>query len=416
MKKPIFNDGLTGKRRAKDIFRVCSTLLFSCLTILLLVFIVVYIFQNGSKTLSWDFLTSDYNEVKTTYHMPDDFDIRDENIPDYKFENNSDDVYKSENRGISFKNGENHEGKKVVYIAEILPDSYFNKLYDQDNNYLVDAAGEYLMSINAYGNDGTYYSFGARDDAKVIAEALDNSYKIDFAIISTVGGGIRGSLLTTIYLILMTLLIALPIGVGGAIYLSLFAHKNKVTNFIRTLIDMTSAIPSIIFGLLGALIFIPFCNAVNGSDGGSIMSGALTLAVMLIPTIVKTTEEAIIALPAGYLNSSLALGASRTETVFKVILPNAVPGIITSITLSIGRIIGESAALVFAVGNSISDNISLNQPSSSLAVHIYALLNIENPNYDAACAISIIILGIVFVLSIITKIISYRFDKKYKRG
>ena len=205
------------------------------------------------------------------------------------------------------------------------------------------------------------------------------------------------------------LLIAVIVGI------SLLLREGKKHNYPQDFL-FNLCFWTIIFGFIGVIIFIPFVNSITGSSGGSILSGAFTLAIMLIPTIVKTTEESILALPKGYMDSSLALGASRTETVFKVILPNAVPGIITSAILSIGRIIGESAALVFAIGASIQDNVSLTNSSTSLAVHIWVLLSHENPNYDAACAISIIILIIVLILSLLTKLISYLHERKLKRS
>ncbi|MDD4123725.1 MAG: ABC transporter permease subunit, partial [Bacilli bacterium] len=197
----------------------------------------------------------------------------------------------------------------------------------------------------------------------------------------------------------------------AAIYLTQYAPKNKITSIMQSMIDMTSGIPSIIFGLVGAIVFIPFMNNLIGSDGGSIASGALTLAIMLLPIIIRTTEEAINVIPTTYRNASLALGASSTQTTFKVILPNALGGILTSVLLSIGRIIGESAALIYAVGTAIKDTAIINQKSTSLAVHIWSLMSGESPNFELSCAISIVILVIVLVLSIITKLVAKKLNK-----
>ena len=130
----------------------------------------------------------------------------------------------------------------------------------------------------------------------------------------------------------MTLVVALPLGIGAAIYLELYAKEGRVKNIISQMIDMISGIPSIIFGFVGAVIFIPFVSCF-GASGYSIIAGALTMAIVLLPTIIKTTEEAIRVVPKHYLMSSLALGASKTQTVFKVILPNALPGILTAVLL-----------------------------------------------------------------------------------
>jgi len=166
----------------------------------------------------------------------------------------------------------------------------------------------------------------------------------------TIGGGCRGSIISTLYMIGLTLLFALPLGIGCAIYLQEYAKENKISRAIKNLIVATSGIPSIIFGLAGAIIFIPIVNSTAGSNGGSIISGALTLSAMLLPVIVSNTEAAIKAMPTTYKPASLALGASQSQTTFKVILPGSLPGILTGTLLSVRRIIGESAALIYASG------------------------------------------------------------------
>ena len=419
MKKVVNNSEINSsqimskKRTVKDILRNVSTLVFSILTLGILIWIIIYIFVTGAPNLSWSFITSDYNETSVSLRSESDFTF---DGRDFTFEDPN--GFKSERWGVSFIDGKNNLGEDVIFFNEICENSYFYELIDYSTNEVfLDYNDQYVYSMNLMLDNGTYQIVnGNRYSAEELVSYLDQAYLIDNLNIMTVGGGIRGSILTTLTLIGVTLIIALPIGIIGAIYLALFAKKNKITMVLRSLIDMTSAIPSIIFGFIGAIIFIPFVNSITGSSGGSILSGAFTLAIMLIPTIVKTTEESILALPKGYMDSSLALGASRTETVFKVILPNAVPGIITSAILSIGRIIGESAALVFAIGASIQDNVSLTNSSTSLAVHIWVLLSHENPNYDAACAISIIILIIVLILSLLTKLISYLHERKLKRS
>ena len=177
------------------------------------------------------------------------------------------------------------------------------------------------------------------------------------------------------------------------------------------MIDMISGIPSIIFGFCGAVIFIPFVS-LFGASGYSILAGAFTMAIVLLPTIIKTTQEALLVVPKHYMMGSLSLGASKTQTVFKVILPNALPGILTAILLSVGRIIGESAALIFVMGTAIKDNISLLDGATTLSVHIWSITRGEAPNYDTACAISIIILIVVFLISTAVKVISSRLKKK----
>ena len=135
------------------------------------------------------------------------------------------------------------------------------------------------------------------------------------------------------------------------------------------------------------------------------------MSVMLLPTIIRTTEEAINVIPKSYMQASLALGASKTESVFKVIIPNAMSGILTATILSIGKIIGESAALIFAIGTAIQDKVSINAGSTTLAVHIWTLLSGDEPNYSAACAISIVILIVVLILNLLVKLVSKKLNK-----
>ena len=141
------------------------------------------------------------------------------------------------------------------------------------------------------------------------------------------------------------------------------------------------------------------------------MAGSLTLSIMLLPVIIKTTKEAIDVIPRNLTQASLALGASKAQTIFKIILPNALSGILTATLLCVGRIIGESAALIFVIGSQVKDNISINSGATTLATHIWNLLGGENPNYELACAISIVILIIVLILNILVKIIGKKLNK-----
>lgn len=413
MENELKREPLSAKRKAKDILRNVFTYISSIFSIGLLVYIVVYITMNGCKNLSWNFITSDYKEESYSLHLRSDFKF-DEKLRTFEFKDNSENVKKSYKYGVSFIESKTNEGENVIKINEICSNSYFNELLDSKNNVFTkfNEKSTYVYYLYVENEDGEEVSCNKKDINEFV-ETLDNSIKIESLSIRTFGGGIRGSLISTFYLIGLTLIIALPLGIGGAIYLALFSKKNRINKLIRSLIDMTSAIPSIIFGFLGILIFIPFINSTFKSNGPSILASALTLAVMLIPLITKTVEEAINEVPSGYLENSLALGASKTETIFKLILPNSIGGILTSVTLSIGRIIGESAALIFVLGTSASDRVLLNQSSTSLSTHIWMLLNTsETPNYEASSTIALIILIIVLILSLITKLIEYKFVKK----
>ena len=212
-------------------------------------------------------------------------------------------------------------------------------------------------------------------------------------------------------MIVITLALAIPLGVSTAIYFTEIAQKSFISKTIKQLVDMLTGVPSIIYGMLGAAVFVPLLNTTIGTQGGSVLSGALTLAVILLPTIIKSTEEALKVIPKELRDGSLALGANQTQTIYKVVLPNATPGILTGVLLGIGRIMGESAALIFAVGAAISDRIILTERASTLAVHIWVIMGGDAPNFELAAAISIIILSIVFVLNFTIKIISKQFQR-----
>lgn len=392
-------------RKIKDIFSNTRTILFSIFTFSILIWMIVYVFQNGGKLLTWDFITRD-NEHAYTIKTKDGY----ENNGDLTFENKDNVEAFSTKWGVGFKDGKNGEDD-VVFVVTLDPNSPFNDLVDYNNNGVKINLDYYFSSLTLIKNDGDIEVLKATDGAKKFATSLDDAVSIYDGTLTSQGKGIRGSLLTTLYLIAFSLLFSLPLGIATAIYLAVYAGKNKTTKFIRSLIDVTSGIPSIIFGLAGAIIFIPIVNKISDTNGGSIFSGSLTLAIMLLPTIVKTVEESIYVIPKSLSQASLALGANQTQTVFKIILPNALPGILTSTLLSIGRIIGESAALIFSMGAIIGDNVDLLKGNASLAVYIWTALQGETPQYGNACAISIIILGVVLILSIIVKLISMRLYK-----
>ena len=231
--------------------------------------------------------------------------------------------------------------------------------------------------------------------------------------IKTPGGGIRGSLVSTAYLILVSLLIALPIGIASAVYLSEMAKKNKVNTAIRTGIETLTGVPSIVYGLMGVSVLFPI-TAAMGAKTTNILLGALTMAIILLPTIIRSTEEALRVVPQGLRDASLSLGASQTQTIFKITLPCAMPGILSGILLSIGRVVGESAALIYTMGTFINDQPGLLKQGTSLAVHIWSVMSGEQPNFELACAISIIILIFVLILNLTVKLLSRRLQKSFR--
>ena len=384
------------------------TYLFSSLGIVILALIFVFIFSTGGSTLSFDLLTEDYYSTNYVVRYSSPYEGG-----NYVY-SPSDNEYFSSKWGIALEDTVSIEGTDAISISYIDRESpLIDGLVNVSNsNYHHLEVGTYISTLLVNTEDGRVLSSSVRNGAESMCETLNQAQTITTMNLSRGGGGIKGSLISTLYLILFTLILLLPLGIAAAIYLSIYAKDNKITRALKTLIDMSSGVPSIIFGLVGLLIFVPMLNGIIGSDGHSLIAGALTMTIMLLPTVISTTKETIDVIPKKIINGSLALGASQTQTTFKIILPNAIPGILTSTLLAIGRIIGESAALIFVMGTQIQDNIILNQGSTTLATHIYNLMGLENPNTSLAAAIAIIILIAVLILNILVKLVGLYFKKK----
>ena len=211
---------------------------------------------------------------------------------------------------------------------------------------------------------------------------------------------------TTLYMVVIALAIAVPIGMGCAIYLHEYANDGKLVQCIRFATECLSAVPSILFGLFGMMFFVTqlgmrYC----------ILAGALTVAIMILPTVVKTTEEALKTVPQSYREGSLALGASQFSTIIKVVLPSAMPGILTGIVLSTGRIVGETAAIYLTAGMVFRMPSNVMESGRTLAVHLYMLAK-EGISLDQAYGTAVILLLVVLVLNLST----YLIGKKIRVG
>ncbi|HTY08544.1 MAG TPA: phosphate ABC transporter permease PstA, partial [Candidatus Edwardsbacteria bacterium] len=208
-------------------------------------------------------------------------------------------------------------------------------------------------------------------------------------------GGIFPTLAGSIILPLLAVAIATPLGVGTAVYLTEYTRESRLTRIIRFGTDCLAGIPSIIFGLFGFIFFVTTLRM-----GWSILSGGLTLAFMILPTIIRTTEEAVRAVPNSYREVSFSLGATRWQTVKRVILPNALPGIVTGVMLGVGRSIGETAAVIFTAGSSLRLPSSVFDSTRTMAVHFYILaregISTENA-YGTAAALVIAVLSVNLV-------------------
>ncbi len=198
------------------------------------------------------------------------------------------------------------------------------------------------------------------------------------------------AIINTILMTLFTLLLSVPIGVFSAIYLSEYARKgSKFVKVIRLAVETLAGIPSIIYGLFG---FLAFVIALKWEY--SFLAGSITLAIMVLPVIMRTTEEAIIAVPDSYREGSYGLGAGRLRTVFRIVLPSAMPGILAGVILAIGRIVGETAALIFTAGTTAAVPENLFSSTRTLAVHMYCLLS-EGLYTDQAYATAVILIVVV---------------------
>lgn len=218
-------------------------------------------------------------------------------------------------------------------------------------------------------------------------------------------GGILPMIISTIYMVVLSLLICTPIGIFAAIFLSEFSKSGKLVKIIRFGIDSLSGIPSIIYGLFGLIFFVTILRLKY-----SILSGALTLSIMVLPIMVKTTEEALKTVPQAYREGSFALGASKLRTIIKVILPSAIPGILTGVILSVGRIVGESAVLYFTAGMVPKIPESIFSSARTLSVHMFVLTN-EGISFDQAYATATVLIIIVAIINFTANKIAFIFNR-----
>jgi phosphate transport system permease protein len=221
-------------------------------------------------------------------------------------------------------------------------------------------------------------------------------------------GGILSTIVGTVALTVLAILISSPLGVGSAIYLTEYTRENWATRVIRFGSECLAGIPSIIFGLFGFILFVTKLGL-----GWSLLSGGLTLAFMILPTIIRTSEEAIRSVPQTYREVSYSLGGTKWQTVTRVILPAALPGIATGVILGVGRSIGETAAVIFTAGSSLHIPTSLFSSSRTMSVHFYILARegISMPNAYGTAAVLIIV---ILAINLAAYALMNRFMRKYR--
>lgn len=405
--------GNQNKRRFYDGILQALTYLSSGISVLVLVALFVFIFSRGWSSINMDLLTNNYwsenynvepvSEVAdTTFERPADL---------------SEEAFFSEKWGIAFVDHVNAHKEEMILVEYIDENSPLYAMSDvsirsnpQDFTMQVGMQVSRLSYTNEQG-DTQLAGIGGQT-AQDVAQALDQATSVNSMFIQTTGGGIRGSIISTCYLLLVSLVIAIPVGVASAIYLNEYARKSKFNMMLRSGIETLTGVPSIVFGLMGVTVLFPVTQ-LFGATTTSILLGGLTMSIILLPTIIRSTEEALLVVPQHLRDASLSVGANQSQTIFKIVLPCAVPGILTGVLLGIGRVIGESAALIYTMGTFINDSPTLLSQGTSLAVQIWSIMSGEQPNYELACAISIIILFFVLILNFAVKIISKRFSKAW---
>ena len=227
-------------------------------------------------------------------------------------------------------------------------------------------------------------------------------------------GGMSTTIVTTLYLVILTVVIATPLGMGAAIYLVEYAgdasRESKVVAFLvkasRTGVEILAGVPSIIFGLFGFALFVLYMKL-----GFSLLSASLSGAALVLPTIIRTSEEALLTVPRSYREGSLSLGATKWHTIFNVVLPSALPGIVTGIVLSVGRIIAETAIFWVTLGGSYHLPKSIMNSGRSMALHVYMLAS-ETRAFDKAMGTAAILIITIILLNLSINILSRRLTKR----
>ena len=215
------------------------------------------------------------------------------------------------------------------------------------------------------------------------------------------------AIINTLIVTVLTLIISVPFGIGSAIYLVEYAKRgNKFVKVIRIMAETLSGIPSIVYGLFGMLFFV---TALHWRI--SLLAGAFTLAIMVLPTIMRTTEEALLTVPDSYREGSFGLGAGKLRTIIKIILPSAMPGILAGVILAVGRIAGETAALLYTSGSATGTVSSVMDSGRTLAIHMYVLAN-EGLHTDQAWGTAVVLLILVLVINTLSAFIAKKLSSK----
>ena len=403
------------KRHFYDGLLQTFTYLSCGISVLVVVALFVFIFSKGWSLINLDLLTNNYWSENYTVQPV-------ETMSDTTFERPADlseEAYFSEKWGIAFVDHVDAHKDKMILVEYVDENSPLYQMSDvsikKDPKDFTMQVGMQISRLSYTDAQGKIVLGGsiAGEDAKQLAQSLDeDAVAVNSIFVQTTGGGIRGSFISTLYLLAVSMIIAIPIGIASAIYLNEYAKKSKFNMLLRSGIETLTGVPSIVFGLMGVSVLFPVTQ-LFGATTTSILLGGLTMSIILLPTIIRSTEEALLVVPQHLRDASLSVGANQSQTIFKIVLPCAVPGILTGVLLGIGRVIGESAALIYTMGTFINDSPTLLSQGTSLAVQIWSIMSGEQPNYELASAISIIILFFVLILNFAVKFISKKFSKAW---
>ncbi|GHV72149.1 phosphate transport system permease protein PstA [Spirochaetia bacterium] len=265
--------------------------------------------------------------------------------------------------------------------------------------------------------DGLLYAVMALATAGVIAVLIyiliyifrSSAGYLGLSFIFNAKSGIFPMIVTTLYVVLVSVAVALPVGIASAIFLNEYSLNSGLIRILRLAIETLAGIPSIIYGLFGLLMFCRFLRF-----GQSIIAGSFTLSIMILPVIIRTTEESLKSIPDSFREGSLALGATKFQTIIHVVLPSALPGIVTSVILAIGRVVGESAPVLFTVGLTRNMPRTIFESGRTLTIHLYYLTNeaVRPEDFGMAFATAAVLVILVVIINTATKIITNNFRKK----
>ena len=265
--------------------------------------------------------------------------------------------------------------------------------------------------------DGLLYIVMAAAMAGVIAALLfvlvyifrSQAGFLNWTFLTSVETGILPMIVTTLYVVMVSIAVALPVGLATAIFLNEYSGNSKIIRLLRLAIETLAGIPSIIYGLFGLIVFSRMLNF-----GQSIIAGGFTLSIMILPVIIRTTEESLKSIPDSFREGSLALGATKLQTTVHVVLPSALPGILTSVILAIGRVIGESAPVLLTVGLSKNLPRSIFESGRTLTIHLFYLTTeaVRPEDFGIAFATASVLVILVVIINTTTKILTHSFRKK----